>query len=786
MDNGWIETGVRSFSNAEVTDVIFRTDTLSNRLILGNSTGYQSGLVIDNNNIGVQRNPQCELDIIGTFRNSFNPHVTKITASNVKLFYQNKESHLISTTGVNKNVATISSLYKTLASTLSNVYIYEGSTYQEHDEISNEIGWFHNLTVDDHTATHIAIDQFFLTDERLFQLHDFWPHSAHSNLYTLKCQDHSLYASLPFQLRNEFYTFHTLEDPTEKSMLKDDHVTYAFQLQTFQEIGVTKRTVEITGAFVNQNWPAKLLLGSYVSFRSLSEDTGTLDNVWYLSKIRTTLDKFICLNLEKVFQHNNVTLNKPDHLYDILILDTIKCPLIKDDAFIFNKSDTQKEKTCLISAPNLYNIVLKNQNNFIPFTKLALKKKFVEVVAINSSPNENQCTVDFATTNHMVSGKTTIEFFLIGFTIDVSFVKIINTRTIRFYGRDVNNLGTTHISSFRGEYILVHDFYTTIWVLKSIDFDDLTDDVIITLISVDNVANLDEFLKRSQRRIYVRPFRLRVIKSLDEPEHDFFHKGKVGIRTEKLREDLTVDGSMSVTRDIRFYDNNNKDSVFGLGYKALHFDIGKFLDICVDKENSWTHSSTNSLFVEGQIQTSDKVIAHDFLLCPVHNKKQGTVQNATPDKDLLDKIRNIPIEQHVDGSRNMNLSILENVFPGLIHNSTMFVKNVDRVVTFLSKNECFLATPSTLDLIQVGTTVKLSIRTLDKFYWIIAKITNLIYKPAHGYVLVVDRDLENGSLYLYGTLCESKTLDTYQTITLLLDVMQRLSKLELLRLNNNS
>lgn len=146
------------------------------------------------------------------------------------------------------------------------------------------------------------------------------------------------------------------------------------------------------------------------------------------------------------------------------------------------------------------------------------------------------------------------------------------------------------------------------------------------------------------------------------------------------------------------------------------------------------------------------------------------------DDDILQNMQNVQIEHYIDGSRNINMNALENTFPKLVQNSTMFVKNIDRVITFLSRNECFLATPLTNDLLKVGVIIKIRICTMNKCYWLIAEIKKLIYKPSHGYVITVDRDLENGELYLYGSFCEAKTLDVYQTLAFVLDTMQQLGK----------
>ena len=733
---GWFEPGGGNnlyFNYTKFNDVLLRTETLSNNIVIGNSGSIESNaaMYIYANSVGIQKlpNPLYSFDALGKTRfesihiGDFIYNTDGITTNTKSVVIDNfglVQNSLLITNNIKKQFATIQNV------TISSVDIIPGSLYNLHV----------TFTCHDNSQLTVINKNSFLKIKnvlyKIIQLESI-------QVYVItKALDTSGFSSYPF-FQNDMVDIEVYQDFTFSTDGDSIIIWFKFIVGSLY-IGSTYATFSITLSDINN----LVYLAQGRSY-SLSKNQ-SISNILILDSIDTSNSPVISVTLKTIDGSNfpvfgNSFFNSMDQM-ELILLDVLYPKIIEDiNVAIGIHTSLNQNNKLYIKNSKLSKYI--NTNPFRSVLTLNFNESFsFDVQNIFNQDGKVLANLTNLNTSYLFSSRGTLSYQLIGYPFTITNIsQSLNEYTYTFL--DPLKIAS-QLSVFVGNFIFVSG-----------------QNIICKILNANNNENkltLDTFLNINLNTIiYLVPFKQAFITNLGTgmcyvPE-------SLAIGTKLATERLTVNGGISMNGQFYMKDLEN-NQLYQQTYISNVLNMND--TILLEKGNKVTINNNTMVFgtvtSQGIFQFSDKKI-----------KTKIKVSNKNKDLDLIKKIKiyNFDLKNGSRYQKGVIAQDIEKILPHIVHHTEGYISSI-------CKNGRITGCGSTVllqdveDIVLNDLKTGQSLRIINNDKQLDVKIYHVHRKKDSCFIKISKHFPIGKKIYVYGPWSTCKTVDKdYLFMTLL-------------------
>ena len=272
---GWLESG-QQFNFSTQYDIVLRTATLSNKILIGNSNVGAAGLYIYGNNIGIHKVPLSNaLDISGsmlidsqiTVSNPIMPYnmpsFMNISSSNMLFSLSNQANTYMDTSGVISSKLLVSSNLQQFDITLSSVFITSSVPNSFTNPIDNTTVQGYLLQIPVSNSSNFIIGTVFSINYIYFKVINTQTDATYLYIYAINLLPEQSYLGAPFTL--------TLNDINIYQNFSGSGSGYGYTVYEYQLFTLTN-VISLSGTqtklMMNTSANTILKVNSYYHFKT--------------------------------------------------------------------------------------------------------------------------------------------------------------------------------------------------------------------------------------------------------------------------------------------------------------------------------------------------------------------------------------------------------------------------------------------------------------------------------------------------------------------------------------
>ena len=646
---GWFEPGGGNnmyFNFTKFNDVLLRTETLSNNIVIGNSGSLKSNaaLYIYSNSLGIQKlpNPAYSLDVYGNTRFD-NIHIGDFIFNNDRIT-TSQNSIVIDNFGLVQNNLLITNNIKKQFATLHNV------TISSVDIVPGTINNLHvTFTCTDNTQLTILNTNSFLkikdTLYRIVQIESV-------QVYVItKALDTSGFSSFPFfqndKVDIEVYQDFTFSTGGDGIIIWFKFIAGSLYLRT------TYATFSITVSDIN-NIPY-LAQGC---FYSLSKNQ-SLTNILVLDSIVALNSTNFTITLKTIDGSNfpvggNTFFNSMDQM-ELILLDVLYPNEMEDMNVTSGIYSSPNEKNKLWIKSSKLSKYINNVTPYRSILKLTFNESFsFDVQNIYNKDGRVLANLTNLNTSYLFSSKGTLSYQLIGYPFTITNIsESINAISHEYTYTFLDPLSiASQLSIFIGHFVYVSG-----------------QNIICKILNANNIENkitLDTYINLvPNTNLYFIPFKQAFITTLGKGS--CYVPESLAIGTKIATERLTVNGGILMNGPFYMKDLDNRS------YQQTY--VGNVLNmndtLLLEKGNRVTMNTNTTVFgtvtSEGVYQFSDKKI-----------KEKIKVSNKNKDLELIKKIKiyNFDMKNGSRFQKGVIAQDIEKLLPHIVHNTEGYISSI--------------------------------------------------------------------------------------------------------------
>lgn len=587
--NGWLElggatTGLETFTNTTMDDVILRTTKFGSKLVLGNSNSVDAAMYITSNMIGIQKQPAKELDIHGDFL--IDGLQTLTTNPNRNLPSSNID-HILSfdSSNILMNSIIIPNGNDTLSEKANNLVINSYGLIRNKIilpdtlKIPGEI--FKNVKIDSVTENGVSMEDnilqgytFLLRDEFqeyqdkliknvMFVINDtiFVINESFINVNTklvLNC--------VMFLTEQNFISFPI---PLNQETNADIQILRSIEPVDIEEEEDTESN------FKTEYIKQRLVISETQYLEEFDDEENAYKKVKFLCFVENRNDNFFAkgfyYTLQLQFSDETVKLIYPSNILRLCEIEPIESlnDIENSDDNADNNENVKKDRVyltfCSIDESTKINDYVDN---------IVSKIDSVAELPVVLIPTEIPLSVG-------LNKPTPIVFFIESTTVPSPNQIVFRIKLDNLESYDKHFL--KYYKYYNNEFMYIESINNVtdgkIWSIQKLEIDSDQKEGILKLYSENVITDTEkEDLKKERIAIKTYPFRLAKLNRIgNELNNSYIPTGsKLGINTTNCGETLTVNGELSLKNTLIMYNNDSVDS-FQLNYNSnqLHINIGK-------------------------------------------------------------------------------------------------------------------------------------------------------------------------------------------------------------------
>ena len=594
---GWISTGGavdKYFNNSKPFDVVMRTAYIDNNLIFGNSNAQDAAMYISSNIIGIKGPPDPNFavsvngnlkvsDYLSCVSHSPQPQQIVMSSSNLQLCYNHSNNTTMSTFGMVQNKLLISEQLYYVTSTLNNILILNvvSNVFLDTD-MTSWTGF--TMTLEQGLYNELDAGTFISINKTPYQIINVFSGSNTTVDFVHYFTDQTLNFTF-----NDLVQIDILCNSIPENIM-DFYINIPFKILDFTYPDNTDTTIQLTISIDDLKNIGFLVVGKLFNIRltvTAKSIAKPINNIFILKNVTfidTNLPRIVSITLRTISNRSGMAV-MANSFINAFFGSPIRAYLFTiDTVYDYEKiyTDVGVDLGFFISATGEHYVELKKSN--ILANPLTLNLNSIDTCSYNNTLSYS-VEYDFVYNNSVLLKvknvdthflyaieNGTISYSYIGNPLVVVSGRYLDTLTLELTCENTDFI--YQLTNFIGSYLYIIDHNNdSIYFIENItDTTNPDINVVITLKSTNIPFNITNNDLTSARYVFVFPLKLYRILLIGSLSNNAYVPNSLGVGTNEITEQLSVQGNIAVNNSIVFNDSSSHQQ-FTTKYSSNVYNI---------------------------------------------------------------------------------------------------------------------------------------------------------------------------------------------------------------------